>query len=113
MPAHSSRIFSRRAAVRRVLSSIGALSVAVTLFSFGSVASPSSAAATTALTPQVAAQYAKNMLHLLNRERAVHGERALTMNSKLIRSAHGHNLRMSHDDTMSHQLPGEAFFADR
>src|SRR3954451_13894622 len=87
MRAHTSPRFVRQPAVRRLLSSIGALSAAVTLFSFGSVASPAPTAATTSLTPQVAAKYAKNMLHLLNTERAAHGERPLRMNGKLVTSA--------------------------
>lgn len=57
--------------------------------------------------------YAKTMLMVLNRERSRHGLRPLTMNAKLIRSAHRHNLHMARADEMSHQLPGEKFFADR
>ncbi|MGH3521937.1 MAG: CAP domain-containing protein [Mycobacterium sp.] len=53
------------------------------------------------------------MLAQLNSERAAHGKRALTMNGELIVSAHAHNLAMARADQMSHQLPGEAYFADR
>jgi uncharacterized protein YkwD len=35
------------------------------------------------------------------------------MNAELIDSAHGHNLQMARQNTMSHQLPGEPYFATR
>jgi uncharacterized protein YkwD len=57
--------------------------------------------------------YAYSVLSQLNAERAAHGRPALTMNSELIASAHAHNLAMARADQMSHQLPGEAYFADR
>lgn len=57
--------------------------------------------------------FAYSVLAQLNSERAAHGLRALTMNGQLISSAHAHNLAMAGDDQMSHQLPGEAYFANR
>ncbi|MGH3418824.1 MAG: CAP domain-containing protein [Streptosporangiaceae bacterium] len=57
--------------------------------------------------------FAYSVLAQLNSERAAHGKRALTMNGELIVSAHAHNLAMARADQMSHQLPGEAYFADR
>lgn len=59
------------------------------------------------------AMYAQAMLGLLNQERRAHGRRPLTMNWRLRLSAHRHNLRMARANVMSHQLPGEAFFATR
>jgi uncharacterized protein YkwD len=53
------------------------------------------------------------MLKVLNQERIAHHLRPLTMNSKLILSAHRHNLAMAKADEMSHQVKGEKFFADR
>ena len=53
------------------------------------------------------------MLATLNAERKAHHLPALRMNSRLIRSAHVHNGAMAKRNTMSHQLPGEAFFATR
>lgn len=53
------------------------------------------------------------MLSQLDAERRAHGLPALQMNTELIASAHAHNLQMARFDSMSHQLPGEAFFADR
>lgn len=47
------------------------------------------------------------VLRQLNHERAVHGLPALAMNSRLVISAHRHNLAMAKYNTMSHQLPGE------
>jgi uncharacterized protein YkwD len=56
---------------------------------------------------------AENILGMLNAERAAHGRPALTMNAKLVGSAHGHNLEMARQNAMSHQLPHEAYFAAR
>jgi uncharacterized protein YkwD len=53
------------------------------------------------------------MLKLLNVERAAHGRAALRMNTRLIQSAHGHNVTMARANTMSHLLPGEAGFLAR
>jgi uncharacterized protein YkwD len=102
---------------RRLVTALTVVALAATLLLSAAFTSSASAAVvphtTHALTPKLAATYARNMLVLLNKERALHHERALTMNTKLILSAHRHNLTMSKDNTMSHQLPGEAFFADR
>jgi uncharacterized protein YkwD len=64
-------------------------------------------------TPASARIFAKSMLHLLNTERKANHLKPLVMNNKLIVSAHRHNLAMAKADLMSHQVPGEAFFADR
>jgi uncharacterized protein YkwD len=53
------------------------------------------------------------VLAQLNSERAAHGLRALRVDSRLVSSAHTHNLAMAAHNQMSHQLPGEAWFADR
>jgi uncharacterized protein YkwD len=74
---------------------------------------PSSAAASIPHTAAGAQTYAQAMLRLLNKERAWHHLRPLTMNAKLIHSAHLHDKRMARANEMSHQLPGEAFFATR
>ena len=65
------------------------------------------------LTAASARSYARSMLRLLNAERSAHHLRPLTMNTKLITSAHRHNLNMAKRDEMSHQLPGERFFSAR
>lgn len=70
-------------------------------------------AAAPRLTARMTAHFAHLMLGSLNVERRWHGEAPLRMNAALIRSAHAHNLAMARANTMSHQLPGEAFFADR
>lgn len=78
---------------------------------------PREASAATAyragITSATTTSYARAMLGLLNQERRAHGLRALTMAWRLRESAHWHNLRMARANVMSHQLPGEAFFATR
>ncbi|WP_375486793.1 CAP domain-containing protein [uncultured Jatrophihabitans sp.] len=61
----------------------------------------------------VGAAWARSVGRLLNAERQAHHLRPLTMNSKLIRSGHAHNLAMARANTMSHQLPGEAYLGTR
>lgn len=62
---------------------------------------------------QLGSTYANNLLGMLNDERQANGLARLTMNAKLIESAHGHNLDMAQQNEMSHQLAGEPYFADR
>lgn len=62
---------------------------------------------------ELGSSYAQNLLQMLNDERKANGLPALTMNADLIKSAHGHNLNMAAANEMSHQLPGEPYFADR
>jgi uncharacterized protein YkwD len=64
-------------------------------------------------TAATASSYARAMLSLLNRERHAHGKRPLKMAYRLRLSAHRHNLHMAARNIMSHQLPGEPFFATR
>jgi uncharacterized protein YkwD len=47
------------------------------------------------------------VLSTLNSERAEHGLPALTSNSKLVASAHRHNVAMANANQLSHQLSGE------
>lgn len=56
---------------------------------------------------------ATSVLSTINAERKAHGLHPVTMNYQLIVSARRHNLAMAAAQTMSHQLPGEAFFATR
>jgi uncharacterized protein YkwD len=73
---------------------------------------PKAAPAAPAATPGTE-QIADGLLTMLNGERHAHGLPALKMNNQLITSAKAHNLDMAAHDTMSHQLPGEPFFAVR
>ena len=57
--------------------------------------------------------WAKAVLAELNDERANHGLPALKLNSKLVSSAHTHNLAMAKANTLSHQLSGEAALGSR
>jgi uncharacterized protein YkwD len=68
------------------------------------------APASAATTAQV---YANGVLALLNKERAANHLPALRMNTALKSSAHAHNVAMAKRNSLSHQLPGEAFFATR
>lgn len=56
---------------------------------------------------------AKNVLSVLNQERAAHHLPALRMNTNLINSAYAHNLAMAGHNTMAHQLPGEKSLGGR
>ena len=98
---------------RRIVVLLTALVLAVALL----VAPPAEQAAHASTSPHItssnALSFARSMLGLLNQERRAHGKRALTMVYRLRLSAHRHNLRMAAANTMSHQLPGEAFFSTR
>lgn len=71
---------------------------------------------TTSTSPMTTAELsdAKAVFHLVNNERAANGLPALKWNNTLANcSAYNHSALMAADNTMSHQLPGEAYFADR
>jgi uncharacterized protein YkwD len=98
----------------RVIAFFAILAVAVSLlvtpqFTSAAIASTAKPPLNTA----TAAKWAHNMVSVINYERRLHHLRPVKMNSKLIASAHRHNLTMAKKNTMSHQLPGEAFFATR
>jgi uncharacterized protein YkwD len=57
--------------------------------------------------------FADAVLQHINYERARHNLRPLTLCVQLVHSAHRHNVRMAKDNELSHQLPGEAYFATR
>lgn len=76
-------------------------------------AATTSAATTTVTKSALAKQYAASMLSLLNQERADHNLRPLAMEAHLLTSAYNHNTRQAAQNTMSHQLPGEPYFATR
>jgi uncharacterized protein YkwD len=96
----------------RFVSSVVTLAVALAV-----VAAPqftgSASASVAAHKAPTASSLAHSMLTLLNSERQAHSLGALHMNTKLITSAHRHNLAMAKADVMSHQCKGEKFFADR
>ena len=50
---------------------------------------------------------------MINQERRSNGLPALSMDSRLVTSAHYHNLWMAHYNTMSHQVPGEPWLGTR
>jgi uncharacterized protein YkwD len=75
-------------------------------------AEPSSAST---LPPRTAAEQtiAVAVQTVMNVERRAHGLPAVYMNFNLIVSARRHNVTMARYNTMSHQLPGEPYFARR
>ena len=56
---------------------------------------------------------ASDIARVMNAERAAHHLYPLALNSSLRLSARWHNLAMASHNRMSHQLPGEAYFATR
>lgn len=57
--------------------------------------------------------WARAVFTQLNAERAQNGLKALRWSDKLYYSAHRHDLAMAQQNTLSHQLPGEASLGDR
>jgi uncharacterized protein YkwD len=71
-------------------------------------------APTTAAPTATESSYATDVFNLLNSERAANGLPPLAWSNTLANcSAYNHSRLMAADNTMSHQLPGEAYFADR
>ena len=58
-------------------------------------------------------EWSKAVLAELNKERAAHHLKPLTVNDKLSKSAHTHAVKMAKANTLSHQLKGEAGLGDR
>jgi uncharacterized protein YkwD len=109
-PAVAGRAVEAR---RRLVLLLVALAVALTAVVLPQGESPAHAATAKRITAATTASFARSMLALLNRERRANHRRPLTMSTRLKLSAHRHDTRMARTNTMSHQLPGEAFFATR
>lgn len=77
------------------------------------VAGPPASAAPAARITARKVTIADSVLRHINHERALHQLRPVRMNPDLVHSAHRHNLRMAQFNVLSHQLPGEAYFAVR
>jgi uncharacterized protein YkwD len=56
---------------------------------------------------------AKAVVHLINLERKAHHLKPVTGSSQLNLSSRRHNVTMARFNSMSHQLPGEAYFSKR
>ena len=97
-PNHSGRVRGWRRLV-----------AAFALLAVGFAMAPPASAATISVHPTIA----KEVLTLLNQERAANHLAALTMNTDLINSAYAHNATMANDDLLSHQCPHEKSFGDR
>jgi len=74
---------------------------------------PAKTASSSASGYATRSDWAKAVLAELNAERANHGLSALKLNSKLVSSAHTHNLAMAKANKLSHQLSGEAALGSR
>ena len=83
--------------------------------SAASLVAPAQAApaAVAAVSPVTRKDWATAVFTQLNAERAAHGLKALRWSDKLFYSAHRHGLAMAQQNTLSHQLPGEASLGDR
>jgi uncharacterized protein YkwD len=114
-PAPTAR--TARFVTSRIVSSVAAVAVAASVLLVPQLSSSAAAATSTSKASSTRraalARYETNMVSLLNKERKAHGVKPVKMNAKLMVSAHLHNTRMAKANTMSHQLPGEKFFADR
>ncbi|WP_375479400.1 CAP domain-containing protein [uncultured Jatrophihabitans sp.] len=106
------RLGRRLAALTAVLASLAAFALVL----IGGTTSADAATHTPALRharTHYEASIAVAVQRALNAERRAHHLAPLTMSSKLKHSARVHNLRMAQANTLSHQLPHEAFFANR
>ncbi len=113
MPPTSARTRARAIDLRRGTVLIVTVALALAALFIPREASAHAAAPRTRITSATTAAFARQMLGLLNQERRAHGRRPLTMAWRLRESAHRHDVRMAKANVMSHQLPGEAFFATR
>jgi uncharacterized protein YkwD len=100
-------------AFRTVRNLVMAATLSLAILLIAAAFHPGSASAATITKSATAKQYANSMLSLMNQERAAHNLRPLTMSPKLLVSAYNHNTRQAQQNTMSHQLPGEPYFATR
>lgn len=105
LPAPS-RLFVRRTAA--------ALALATGMFGAALTGSqPASARVVPHARTAYEARIANKIAGQLNAERHAHHRRALTMSRALQLSARRHDVTMSTFNTMSHQLPAEAYFGTR
>ena len=101
--------YARPGRLRRLLAP--AVLVLTLLLSALTYAPPASAATTHRTYQEL--MIGRAVTRLLNSERAAHGLPALSFDQDLRLAARWHNLTMARYTTMSHQLPGEAFFGTR
>jgi uncharacterized protein YkwD len=113
MPPTSARTRAHAIELRRVSVLLVTAALALAALLIPRDASAHAAAPRHRITSANTAAFARQMLGLLNQERRAHGRHPLSMAWRLRESAHRHNVRMAKANVMSHQLPGEAFFATR
>ncbi len=98
---------------RNVRNILVAFALGVAMLIATAAVNPGSAHGATIYKSAKAKAYAVSMLNLMNQERSAHGLRALSLNWRLNTSAYHHNAKQAAQNTLSHQLPGEAYFATR
>ena len=104
------------AAIGLALAAAGLIAPTAQAAQPGQVAQPPQAVApttTTAVSTTNQKAWATAVFDQLNAERAQNGLKALRWSDRLFYSAHRHNLAMAQQNTLSHQLPGEASLGDR
>ncbi len=94
---------------RAVLVAVLAAALGATLLAV----SPAAGARTTHARTAYEARIANRILTMINHERRAHHLKALSSSRQLQLSARRHDLTMSQFNSMSHQLPSEAFFGTR
>ena len=89
--------------------------VALVVALFAALLNPGTAQARTVVPPRSSTEisFAHAVANLLNRERAAHHLKPVTVRKKLITSARAHDLAMARANTMSHQLRGEQSLGSR
>jgi uncharacterized protein YkwD len=92
-----------------------AVTIAALLAVIASMVTAAPAATALTVRPRTATErsIAVVVQTVMNAERKLHGLPPLRMEFTLIVSARRHNVRMAYYNTMSHQLPGEPYFATR
>jgi uncharacterized protein YkwD len=112
LPRHTSAsaVAATRTPVVRVALLVLALLLTLTA---GTVVHPGPAGATVPARTDLEKKIDWAILALINKERAAHGLRPLTMAHGLRVSARRHNVMMARFNEMSHQLPGEPVFTKR
>jgi uncharacterized protein YkwD len=100
-------------ALRSTRASVLAMTLGVAVVLAAAVVRPGDARASVAQKSAIAKQYANSMLASMNEQRAAQRLRPLTMNWRLLWSAYNHDNRQARQNRLSHQLPGEPYFATR
>jgi uncharacterized protein YkwD len=114
MSVYSSVLHCRDASwSRRAVRALLAVTLTVLMAIAATCAARPASAATTPAQTGTERTIAVAVQTVLNAERAAHHLPRLSLNHNLNMSARRHDVTMARYNTMSHQLPGEPFFATR